>query len=185
MTPEYSVEFTTIINDLIIRTRPPQAELYLDRLRQGALTRDENPLTHFSTYFAAIDPTRRKVFIGHHKKADLWLFNGGHIDRGELPTTTVRREMLEEWGYDPVPHLQLKPELLTITTIEHDPRPCRTHFDIWYFIPVDQKTFHPDPLLLSTEFHQNRWLPLNEARLVASRPIYRSAFELIQNNYFI
>jgi len=51
------------------------AENFLQRIEEGKITRDENPKSHFCIYFAAYDPTAKKVFIGHHKKSGFWLFN--------------------------------------------------------------------------------------------------------------
>lgn len=56
--------------------------LFLARAREENLSRDENPESHFCVYFAAHDPTARELFLGHHKKSNLWIFNGGHIDKG-------------------------------------------------------------------------------------------------------
>ena len=66
------------------------------RLLEGKLTRDENPTSHFCVYFSAFDPKSQKVFIGFHKKSRLWLFNGGHMDKGETPMEAIKREMGEE-----------------------------------------------------------------------------------------
>ena len=57
---------------------------YKDRIKQGDFTRDENPASHFCVYFASFDENKKEIFIGHHKKSGLWLFNGGHIDKGEI-----------------------------------------------------------------------------------------------------
>jgi 8-oxo-dGTP pyrophosphatase MutT (NUDIX family) len=177
------------LSDYLIQTinriNPPQYQEFLDRVSQGQLTRDENPASHFSTFFVAIDISQKQVFIGHHKKADLWIFNGGHIDLGELPHATIRREMLEEWGIDPVPNIDLTPQLLTITQInKNNIRKCRTHFDIWYFIPVNKNTFHPDQKLLSTEFFQTKWMSITDAKIIAVDPNMQIGLDFINQNYF-
>ncbi len=41
-----------------------------------------------------------KVLLIHHRKLDLWLPVGGHIDGEELPDEAVRREFLEEVGVE-------------------------------------------------------------------------------------
>lgn len=168
----------------INRIKSPQYQELMDRVTQGNLTRDENPATHFSTFFVALDISQKKVFIGHHKKADLWIFNGGHIDQGELPSVTVRREMLEEWGIDPVPNQDLNPQLLTITKINNHVQKCKTHFDVWFFIPVEKKNFRPDPLLLATEFHQNKWLSISEAKKITTDLNTQIGLDFINNHYF-
>jgi len=53
---------------------------FRQRLKEGKLTKNENPESHFCAYFAACDFKAEQLFIGHHIKSGLWLFNGGHID---------------------------------------------------------------------------------------------------------
>lgn len=131
--------------------------LFTSRLGEGNITRDENPKSHFCTYFPAYDPLAQEVFIGLHKKSGLWLFNGGHIDRDESPEEAVTREITEEWGTGQKVQIP-SPSLLTITEIENPKKQtCEHHFDIWYFFAVDKRSFNPDPLLLSKEFHEWGW----------------------------
>src|SRR3990172_186562 len=118
---------------------------FLRRLTEGDITREENPQTHFCVYFAGFDPKTDEVFIGHHKKSGLWLFNGGHIDKGETPNEALFREIGEEWG--DVKAIGLPEdavagaELLTITEINNPTKQtCTRHYDIWHFIWVDRNT---------------------------------------------
>jgi ADP-ribose pyrophosphatase YjhB (NUDIX family) len=41
-----------------------------------------------------------KTLLLYHKKLKMWLPPGGHMDEGELPEETVRREILEETGLE-------------------------------------------------------------------------------------
>ena len=41
-----------------------------------------------------------KVLLVHHKKLDMWLPPGGHIDKNELPCECTLREFKEETGLD-------------------------------------------------------------------------------------
>ncbi|MBU1104604.1 NUDIX domain-containing protein [Candidatus Parcubacteria bacterium] len=135
------------------------------RAEEGALTRDENPITHFCVYFAAYDPKSQQVFIGHHKKSGLWLFNGGHIDKGEMPLEALEREVREEWGKNTQLNGNYEPSLLTITEIDNPAKQkCRLHYDIWYFIPLNKDSFAPEETLLEKEFHQTGWKTVSEAR---------------------
>lgn len=138
---------------------------FIRRAEEGALTRDENPITHFCVYFAAYDPENHQVFIGHHKKSGLWLFNGGHIDEGELPLEALEREVGEEWGDNAQLDDTYAPSLLTITEIDNPiKQKCRFHYDIWYFIPLNRKSFTPDESLLEKEFYQTGWKLIEEAK---------------------
>lgn len=143
---------------------PAVAKRYLERLREGRLTRDENPTSHFCVYFAAFDPKIKEVFIGHHKKANLWLFSGGHIDQDELIEEAVSREIWEEWGQR-IPTSDIpRPSLLTITDVVTPNVVCKTHFDIWHFFPVEKENFFVDDEKLLDEFHETGWKTFESAR---------------------
>jgi len=64
---------------------------FCQRLEQGSLTRDENPLTHFGTFFLPFNPKNKQLFLAHHKKSGLWIAPGGHIDKGEILLETLNR----------------------------------------------------------------------------------------------
>lgn len=140
---------------------------FIARITEGHITRDENPQSHFCVYFAAYDPATKHVFIGKHIKSGLWLFNGGHLDKNESPEKALYREMQEEWGF--VQKIDAKnPSLFTITKIENPTKQiCEWHYDIWYFIPFSNKSFHPNQSLLSKEFFEWGWKTIDEARILA------------------
>ena len=54
------------------------------------------PPKHLVSYFALIDELH--VLLVDHKKANLWLPTGGHVEPGEDPRATVVRELKEELG---------------------------------------------------------------------------------------
>ncbi len=143
--------------------------LFIERLNEGNLTRDENTPTHFCVYFAVNDLKAGEVFMGKHKKSGLWLFNGGHIDKDELPEDAVLREMEEELGITGIREEVGKPFLLTITHITIPPNyPCKTHYDIWYSVEVDKNTFQPDQEKLSQEFLEYDWFSIEKAKELTS-----------------
>jgi 8-oxo-dGTP pyrophosphatase MutT (NUDIX family) len=163
----------------------PVKEAFNQRLDAGSgLTRDENPASHFCVYFGAYDRRAGRVFVGHHKKSGLWLFNGGHIDRGETADQALLREMGEEWGLV-VPLAQIgAPRLLTITEIDNPARQsCTRHYDIWYFVQVDVRTFSPSVSLLATEYHTIDWHTPNEARALITDPNTLRAIALMEADF--
>ncbi len=140
---------------------------FLKRLDQGKLIREEDPLTHFCVFFWPINFKTKKVLLGHHIKADSWIPPGGHIDLGEQNLlATAKREIGEELDYK-AKDSQLLP--LTFSIVElHNPRvPCQAHFDLWFLVSTNK------PLVgTAKEFHQTRWVTLNEAKKLLTIPQY-------------
>ena len=182
-------ELLTRLRDLINSTPGQEAthRQFLERLENEHLTRDEKEVTHFSLFIMAIDVVKKLVYIGHHKKSDKWIPHGGHIDAGELIEQTLEREIWEEWGLRMTAAEIGEPILLTITQIENPNLwlVCRRHYDIWYFVEVDQDTFAIDPEILHDEFYEARWMGLEEAtRMASDLPSVLEAFSLVSSNFF-
>lgn len=157
-------------SDELKKQNPQVFEQFVRRYEEGNLTRDENKDTHFSTFFLALDTENKEVFLGLHKKANLWLCNGGHIDQGETPNQTVAREIGEEWGLDSSKLHISGPECLTITKIANPNHPCKIHYDIWFVVFVSKSDFHPNQDLLQQEFHRNQWVKLSEIKNFVTDP---------------
>lgn len=60
------------------------------------LKKPDVPNKHLVSYFCLYDTTENKILLVDHKKAQLWLPTGGHVDKDEHPTEAARRECLEE-----------------------------------------------------------------------------------------
>ena len=83
----------------------------------------------------------------------------------ETAEEALLREIGEEWGLEMALDDIGEPTLLTITEINNPAKQsCIMHYDIWYFVAVDQKTFVPDSALLAKEYHFMKWLNPGEAR---------------------
>lgn len=153
---------------------------WLNRLEQGALTRDENPHSHFCVYFLPFNPETEKLFIIHHKKSGLWLAPGGHIDKEENLFRTLSREVMEELGLNNIHtgYRTVEIFLLTITPINHSiqRQTCQEHFDIWYRFPADGSDFQVDP----REFHSTLWVTIAEARKLVTDPANLQAIALME-----
>lgn len=170
------------IKTLIEKSGSPNAikDIFQARLQEGEITRDENPQSHFCIYFAAYNKSDRKVFIGHHLKSGLWLFNGGHIDKGESADDALYREMREEWGFAKK-STPLPPSLLTVTKIENPiKQSCRTHYDMWNFIPFEIVDFKPQTNLLSKEFSEWGWKSMEAARSLMTDSASQEALQQIE-----
>ncbi len=157
---------------------------FVSRLEQGKLSRSENPHSHFCVFFAGFDSRVKKVFIGHHIKGDSWMFNGGHIDQGELPLDSVQREMKEEWG-EQIGRFQIYgPDIITTCDINNKQVTCRKHYDLWYFVELDQRQFQPQVSLLNREFYDFGWKDVDEAKRLITKAEIHKGLDWIIGHYF-
>ncbi len=153
---------------------------YLARLKEGKLTRDENPKSHFSVYIYPYNPKTNEVFIVDHKKAKQWLAPGGHIDLGELSQQTRVREAKEELGIT-LDEKEAPLFMISVVDIEERPtQPCREHFDLWYLIETNGNDFKID----LSEFNETRWVNLNEAKKLLKEQSNLYALEKLKNTIF-
>ena len=149
---------------------------FKQRLGQGLLTQEENPLSHFCVYFLPYNPENKKVFIVHHKKSGLWISPGGHMDKGETVWETANREINEELGVKSFFKETPPPFLLTITPIDSQAYACKLHFDIWCLVQTDGKDFDID----GQEFFDTKWLTIGEARQVVTNSQNIMALDLVE-----
>jgi len=172
------IEIENLINSSSIK--PEVRDIFLARIKDGSLTRDENTSSHLCVYFLPYDPSSKKVFLVHHKKAKLWLSPGGHIDKGESSLEALQREVKEELGFDYQISIQTQPFLFTMVSINNPVVPCKTHFDVWYGIRTDGSNFEIDP----REFNETRWLTITEARELVIDYSNLQALDIVENNLF-
>lgn len=133
----------------------------LDWIESGdEIFRTENPATpkmHLVSYFAVVSMGRDQILLVDHKKAELWLPPGGHVEPGELPQDTVRREAKEELGME-AKFLIEQPIFLTVAKTSGNTVP-HTDVSLWYLLQGDPaRTLNFD----AEEFHQIRWFGLEE-----------------------
>lgn len=162
------------IKDFILNAESDE-EVRLDHLsllNSGNYLRDSGSKLHFCVYFGVVDIKNKLVYLGHHKKAEQWLFNGGHLDPNETPSITVTRETQEELGITISEKNILPWSRLSITSVANSAyQPfCETHYDLWHFIHFDKESFKPDVEKISTEFYDSNWLTIDEAyRIVVNQ----------------
>lgn len=116
------------------------------------------PGRHLVSYVVVVDPAGEAVFLVDHIKARRWLPPGGHVEPGEHPAVTARREAAEELGVTAAPGLHHEPLFLTITTtVGID----GGHEDVslWYVLVADRRTQFT---LDRGEFHGSRWWRIDE-----------------------
>lgn len=131
------------------------------------LVKPATPDTHLVSYFAVISPEEHKILLVDHKKAKLWLPPGGHVEPGEHPKDTVKREVKEELGIE-ADFLLDSPLFLTISKTTITPtKTTHTDVSIWYVLRADPNV----PLDYDRrEFKQIRWFGIEDIPFQKSDP---------------
>ncbi|MFY0405429.1 NUDIX hydrolase [Solicola sp. PLA-1-18] len=99
----------------------------------------KTPSPHLVSYFLVVDRPRRRFLLCDHRLAGRWLPAGGHVEPGEDPAQTVRREAKEELGldveFDPV--VGARPFFLTVTETVGDPDSTHVDVSLWFAVRAD------------------------------------------------
>ncbi|MDP9829961.1 NUDIX domain-containing protein [Kineosporia succinea] len=130
-------------------------------------TKPRTPDPHLVSYFLLVERDQHArithVLLCEHRLAHLWLPTGGHVEPGEHPYDTVRRETHEELGTPahPDPHHGRHPFLLTVTPTRDTPERTHTDITLWFALAGNRtQPLTPDP----REFTQVRWWTPAEIR---------------------
>jgi 8-oxo-dGTP pyrophosphatase MutT (NUDIX family) len=119
------------------------------------------PPKHLVSYVLPIDGAH--ILLVDHKKARRWLPPGGHVEPGEHPLDTAKREAEEELGISP-DFLTDRPLFVTITETV-GATPGHTDVSLWYLLRGDR---HMTLDFDRSEFNKVHWFPISE------RPIERT-----------
>ncbi|WP_245736364.1 NUDIX hydrolase [Micromonospora pattaloongensis] len=114
------------------------------------------PSPHLVAYFLLHDETDGSVLLVDHRKAGMWLPSGGHVEPGEHPAETVRREVMEELGVPAVFHPRFgeRPTFVTVTQTVGPPEERHVDVSLWFVLSGSRnQKFVPD----SGEFRGVRW----------------------------
>ncbi len=94
------------------------------------------PDPHLVSYAVLVDRQRRRILLGEHRLAGLWLPPGGHVEPGEHPVQTVRREAHEELGIDVEPLDGDTAPCFITWTMTRGPDP-HTDVSLWFLLRGD------------------------------------------------
>lgn len=115
------------------------------------------PPKHLVSYFVLIDEEAHKILLVDHKKAQLWLPSGGHVEPHEHPADAAARECLEELGIT-AEFWQEAPLFLT-STVTVGLTAGHTDVSLWYVLKGDhQQTYVFD----AEEFSAIQWFGFDE-----------------------
>jgi 8-oxo-dGTP diphosphatase len=142
--------------DALERDHQTAALAWLDRTPDiYRRARPATPPQHLVAYAVLTDPAGGGVFLVDHRLAGLWLPAGGHVEPGEDPAVTVRRETREELGIDAeFPPGGGRPAFLTVTPTTGPPGGRHTDVSLWYVLRGHRQL----PIRLDQrEFTGGRW----------------------------
>lgn len=114
------------------------------------LKKPSTPPKHLVSYFVVVD--RDFLLLVDHINAEKWLPTGGHVEYGEHPRETVKREVYEELKIQ-ANFLQETPVLITSTETVGK---TAGHIDVslWYVLKGDRNTSME---IDTTEFNGYQW----------------------------
>lgn len=141
----------------------------LEWINSGAeifrLKKPDIPNKHLVSYFIVFDDQAQKVLLCDHKKAQLWLPPGGHVDPGEHPRETARRECLEELQLE-ADFWQEAPLFIT-STVTVGLTAGHTDVSLWYLLKGNTgDTYAFD----EREFNTVEWFDLDAIPFQRSDP---------------
>lgn len=121
------------------------------------------PVKHLVSYFLLVDADEGAFLLGDHRKAGLWLPSGGHVEPGEDPVDTVRRECVEELGVEANFDKRTGDRPVFITVTQTRPSRLEQHTDVslWFVLAHSRReTLQPDP----REYRSVRWWTVDDFR---------------------
>ena len=175
-------QITETINSIAPLDKREEAHLFFTSkwITSGAeifrIAKPATPDPHLVAYFLLLDPIHKKILLVDHKKAELWLPAGGHVEPNEHPKETVKREVLEELNTE-AEFLLSKPFFLTVTqtvgqTAGH------TDVSIWYLLKGDvDMSYQFD----REEFNQIRWFSAIDVPYERSDPHMQRCLEKLKS----
>lgn len=112
------------------------------------------PSPHLVSYVLLVDPDQRRVLLCDHRLSGLWLPTGGHVEPGEHPLETVRRETAEELGLTEVTLLPDVPAPFFTTWTRTVGQERHVDVSLWFALHGRES----EPLDWDRrEFHTVRW----------------------------
>jgi len=114
---------------------------------------------HITASAWIVDHREQSVLLTHHAKLNKWFQLGGHTEIGETIYEAAMREATEESG---IKHLQYVNRNIFDIDVHVIPEilgtPEHIHYDIRFLFIADSH----EPLIVSSESHDVKWIPIKE-----------------------
>ena len=132
-----------------------------------------------------VNASKTKVLMTHHKKLDIWVQLGGHVDLNESVLQGATREAFEESG---LKSIQLKDEMIFDLDAHRIPknkeREEHTHFDVRFCFVADDA----EELVITPESKDLKWVSFEDIEDYTNeesiRRMVRKTIGLEKNNRF-
>ena len=100
------------------------------------------PAKHLAVYIVVLDDKLEKMLLIHHRRAQLWVPAGGHVEPEEAPLNAVLREGREELNLKPGFWMSTElgnrdPFFLTVVDVSTDDGHPHTDVTLWYVMKTD------------------------------------------------
>jgi 8-oxo-dGTP pyrophosphatase MutT (NUDIX family) len=165
----------TDVRQLLVQRDPADAKEAADRAAMlqfldvlpEPFSRDQ-PDAHFTASALVVDEALERTALVHHRKLDIWVQPGGHLDRSDATVADAAlREVREELGLagtltgdNPI-HLDIH------EIPDRADMPAHLHLDIRFLVVA------AGDLTLSDESHEVRWMTLDEATQLGDESVQR------------
>ncbi|WP_232317325.1 NUDIX hydrolase [Candidatus Nucleicultrix amoebiphila] len=123
------------------------------------------PPKHLVSYFVVFDENEEKILLVDHKKSQLWLPPGGHVEQDEHPQETVRRECFEELKIE-AKFWQETPLFLT-STLTVGLTAGHTDVSFWYVLKGNHRDHYEFD---EQEFNSIQWFKFTDIPFDHSDP---------------
>lgn len=135
------------------------AEQYLTLLNSAEAFERTHLPGHITGSSFIVSHDRSKTLLVHHAKLNRWLQPGGHCDGEANVINVARREAAEETGVSRLQLISTEVYDLDIHPIpERKDFPRHDHYDIRFLFVASER----DPITVSEESHDVRWISLDE-----------------------
>ncbi len=132
------------------------------------IAKPDVPKKHLVSYFILFDENASKILLVDHKKAQLWLPSGGHVEVDEDPKETVRRECFEELGIDA--DFWCEHPIFLTSTLTVGLTAGHTDVSLWYILRGNHQGQY---VFDAEEFNEIKWFAFNDIPYKKSDPHMR------------
>jgi 8-oxo-dGTP pyrophosphatase MutT (NUDIX family) len=173
-------QYSNLINEIKrIYPQNPFINQFNKRINKGKCEQKFNPTSHLCAFFLPVHIPSKSMFLVHHKKANLWISPGGHIEPNEKPEETIRREYIEELSYE------LKEERIelfdiSVFDVSESITPCKFHYDFWFAVYMKKQIpFRYD----LREFYSAKWIDFKDVSGTVERKLTKQILERFINKF--